>query len=176
MSENTTHTSGAPDSSSYRFKSTGEPRKAVKARLLCPALPAEPYRAWREMPCWGGSRWVAARRVAARGRAAPGPGDSRRRLLCGPGPQRRLSLPSGPAASCPGNVSSGSRGELRAALSPSFQCSEAMRFFIIFCSPLPKHTWIVLRSCIYGYHWECDYIATHPLQNKAPHTARKAKY
>lgn len=83
---------------------------------------------------------VAARRVAARGRAAPGPGDSRRRLLCGPGPQRRLSLPSGPAASCPGNASSGSCGELRAALSPSFQCSEAMRFFIIFCSPLPKHT------------------------------------
>lgn len=35
------HTSLAPDSSSYRFRSTGEPRKAVKVRVLRPALPAE---------------------------------------------------------------------------------------------------------------------------------------
>lgn len=115
VSENSTHISLAPDSPSYRFKSTGEPRKAVKARVLRPALPAELLLLGLEgnaVPMWqlkGGSPMGGSPGTCC---CSPGPGDSRRRLVCGPSTQRRLSLPLGPEAPCPGSVSSRSHGEL----------------------------------------------------------------
>lgn len=111
----TPHTSLLLQTLHPRFKSTGEPRKAVKARVLRPALPAEPLLLGLEgnaVPMWqlkGGSPMGGSPGTCC---CSPGPGDSRRRLVCGPSTQRRLSLPLGPEAPCPGSVSSRSHGEL----------------------------------------------------------------
>lgn len=121
--------------------------------------------AWREMRCRCGSWRVAARWVAAQGRAAARQGQ----VTAGGG------WSAAPAPSAGSAFLWAQRHRVQAAWAAdptvSYEQPPALHFsaqkqwdFFWFSAkiPLPKYMWIVLCPYICVWHWECCYRATHP--------------